>query len=220
MSKTLHHGLLVLELLAENPKGLSVTEIAEGVAVHRTVAHRLVRTLQAHHLCRRDEFKRVLPAAGLVSLAEPVEQDLRALARPVLERLAEATLATTHLVVREEEHLARALLVVEPREAKVHVSFRPGQTHAVDVGSAGLALLAAGPWQEGERPEVTEARRRGFAVTRGEVIPAVGGLSAAVHTRRGGPTMSIGVSFFERDDVQELGQTVRTYAEELAKQLH
>nr|WP_019544430.1 helix-turn-helix domain-containing protein [Streptomyces sulphureus] len=219
MSKTLHHGLLVLELLSENPKGLSTTEIAEGIGLHRTVAHRLVRTLEAHHLCRRDEFKRILPATGLVSLAEPVERDLRALARPVLEHLADATRATTHLVVREDESEVRALLVVEPREAKVHVSFRPGQTHPVDAGSAGLALLASAPPLDGERPEVAEARRQGYAVTHGEVIPAVIGVSAAVPSRRGRSTTSVGVSVFELPDAAHLGRTVTEAAAELADRL-
>ncbi|MFC6933165.1 helix-turn-helix domain-containing protein [Actinomadura yumaensis] len=64
MSKTLHNGLQILELLVHHPHGLSITEIAEAVGVHRTVAHRLVRTLEAHHLCRRDRFKRISSAPG------------------------------------------------------------------------------------------------------------------------------------------------------------
>ncbi len=123
MSKTLHHGLEILELLTSYPHGLSVTDIADGVGVHRTVAHRLIRTLEAHHLCRKDSFKRVTLGAGLVTLAEPVEQDLRTLARPILQELAEATEATAHLVVRESDTEVRALMVVEPRSAKVHVAF-------------------------------------------------------------------------------------------------
>ncbi|WP_262401912.1 helix-turn-helix domain-containing protein [Actinomadura sp. CNU-125] len=102
MSKTLHNGLQILELLVGHPQGLTLTEIAESVGVHRTVAHRLVRTLEAHRLCRRDRFKRISLGAGLVELAEPVEQDLRTLARPVLEELTDAAQATAHLVVRED----------------------------------------------------------------------------------------------------------------------
>ncbi|MEK8174940.1 helix-turn-helix domain-containing protein [Streptomyces sp. M19] len=117
MSKTLHHGLLILRLLSEHPQGLTVADVAERIGVHRTVAHRLARTLEAHQLCRRDHQRRLVLGTGLVTLAEPVEQDLRTLARPLLDELAETTQATVHLMVREGARDVRALMVVEPRGA-------------------------------------------------------------------------------------------------------
>ncbi|MGI5439782.1 IclR family transcriptional regulator [Streptomyces shenzhenensis] len=219
MSKTLHHGLLILRVLSEDPQGLTVTDVAERIGVHRTVAHRLVRTLEAHQLCRRDQQRRIVLGTGLVTLAEPVEQDLRALARPVLDELAEATRATAHLLVREGTQDMRALMVVEPRGALVHVSFRPGQTHSIQQGSGGLALLAGGPPRSGERPEVTEARAKGYAVTMGEVIPAVTGVSAAVPSHRGEATTSIGVSVFEPAGLDALGGTVVEAAKRLGNLL-
>ncbi|MGW7518544.1 IclR family transcriptional regulator [Streptomyces sp. NPDC054796] len=208
MSKTLHHGLLILRVLSEHPQGLTVSELADAIGVHRTVAHRLTRTLEAHQLCRRDHLRRVVLGTGLVTLAEPVQQDLRTLARPILDELAETTRATAHLLVREGAAEMRALMVVEPRGALVHVSFRPGQTHSIEQGSGGLALLAHGPHREGERPEVTRARAAGYAVTTGEVIPAVTGVSAAVGRRTGEATTSIGISVFEYTSLDDLGATV------------
>lgn len=219
MSKTLHHGLLILRLLSEHPGGLTVADIAERIGVHRTVAHRLVRTLEAHQLCRRDHRRRIVLGTGLVTLAEPVEQDLRTLARPLLDELAEATRATAHLMVREGTRDMRALMVVEPRGARVHVSFRPGRTHPIEQGSGGLALLADGPHRQGERPEVTAARAAGYAVTMGEVIPAVIGVSAAVPNRGGDATTSVGVSVFEPDGIEELGRTVAAAAARLGELL-
>ncbi|WP_320778705.1 IclR family transcriptional regulator [Streptomyces sp. CRN 30] len=219
MSKTLHHGLLILKVLSEHPRGLTVSELAEAVGVHRTVAHRLVRTLEAHQLCRRDHQRRIVLGTGLVSLAEPVQQDLRTLAGPVLDELAETTRATAHLLVREGADEMRALMVVEPRGALVHVSFRPGQTHPVEQGSGGLALLAHGPHRAGERPEVTEARANGYAVTMGEVIPAVTGISAAVPARDGDATASIGISVFDHTGLDTLGATVVAAARRLGELL-
>ncbi|OZM76930.1 IclR family transcriptional regulator [Pseudonocardia sp. MH-G8] len=215
MSKTLHLGLRVLELLAERPDGLSVTEVAAGIDVHRTVAHRLLRTLEAHHLCRRDKLKRFLPGSGLVTLAAPVERDLRALAAPVLEELADAVGATAHLVVQETDTHVRSLLVVQPQNAAVHVTFRTGQLDSIDQGSAGLAMLAALPHRTGERPEVGLARERGFAHSFGEVIPAVHGISAVVPGRRAGSLASIGVSVFQVTDETALGSAVRGAAQQL-----
>ncbi|MFD4193910.1 IclR family transcriptional regulator, partial [Amycolatopsis thermoflava] len=204
MSKTLHNGLQILELLVAHPQGMTLTEIAEGVGVHRTVAHRLVRTLEAHRLCRRDRFKRISLGTGLVRLAEPVEQDLRTLARPVLEELTDLTQATAHLVVREGADEVRMLMIVEPRQARMHVSFRPGQVDPIDRGSAGLALLSAAPAAEGEREEVALARKRGFAVSYGEIAPSIIGISAVVPGR----DVSIGLSLFSAPDEESRGRTV------------
>lgn len=215
MSKTLHLGLRVLELLADRPDGLSVTEVADRIGVHRTVAYRLLRTLEAHHLCRRDKLKRFLPGAGLVTLAAPVERDLRTLAAPVLEDLAEAVGATANLVVQETETQVRSLLVVQPQNAAVHVTFRTGQLDSIDRGSGGLAMLAALPPRAGERPEVGLARERGFAHSYGEIIPSVHGISAVVPGRGGGSLASIGVSVFQVTDEMALGNAVRSAAQQL-----
>lgn len=215
MSKTLHHGIEILEALAAHPHGLTISEIAEVVGVHRTVAHRLVRTLEAHRLCRRDDHKRISLATGLVTLAEPVEQDLRTLARPVLEDLADAVGATAHLVVRESEHEARALMVVEPRRATVHIAFRPGQSIPIDRGSAAMAILSALPPMEGERPEITEGRRRGWTISEGEVVPTTIGISAPVPARRGGLQAAIGISVFDDTRAEEQAAAVTVAAREL-----
>lgn len=219
MSKTLHNGLQVLELLVAHPKGMSLTEVAEAVGVHRTVAHRLVRTLEAHQLCRRDQFKRISLGTGLVRLAEPVEQDLRTLARPILEELTDATQATAHLVVRENEEQVRMLMIVEPHQARMHVSFRPGQMDPIDRGSAGLAMLAALPPVKGEREEVTRARERGFAVSYGEIAHGIVGISAIVPRSRAELPISIGLSLFEAPDEDKLGNAVVEAATRLAAQL-
>jgi DNA-binding IclR family transcriptional regulator len=214
-SKTLHHGLQVLELLVTHPQGLSLTEIAEGIGVHRTVAHRLVRTLEAHHLCRRDRFKRISLGTGLVRLAEPVEQDLRTLARPVLEELTDAAEASAHLVVRENAEQVRMLMIVEPRQARMHVAFRSGQLDPIGRGSAGLAMLAARPALAGEREEVTRARERGYAVSTGEIAPGITGISAVVPSGRDTAETSIGLSLFEAPDPDRLGRLVVAAAHRL-----
>ncbi|WP_028473423.1 IclR family transcriptional regulator [Nocardioides alkalitolerans] len=219
LSKTLDAGLRVLELLATHPDGLTITEVADGIGVHRTVAHRFVRTLEAHRLVRRDKDRRYHLGAGLVPLAEPVERDLRALALPLLEELADEVAATAHLVVQEGAEHVRALLVVEPRRADVHVAFRAGQLDSIDRGSAGMAILAALPEQDGERPEVTRARAQGYAVSFSEVVPSVHGVSAPVPALRDGAAMSVGVSVFDLAAEVELGRAVTSAAERLARAL-
>lgn len=213
MSKTLHSGLRVLEVLSARGSAMTITEIADAVGVHRTVAHRFVRTLEAHRLLRRDRAKRFHLGTGLVPLAEPVERDLRTAALPLLEELADEVSATAHLVVQEDSRHVRALMVVEPRNASVHVAFRPGQLDAIDRGSAGLAILSGQPARAGERDEVHTARERGYAVSFSEVVPSVHGVSAPVPNGRDGAQLSVGVSVFDLGDVDRLGAAVRATAQ-------
>lgn len=217
MSKTLHSGLRVLEVLSVRGEGMTITEVADAIGVHRTVAHRFLRTLEAHRLVRRDRAKRFHPGPGLVPLAEPVDRDLRSAALPLLEELADRVGATAHLVAQEDDERVRALLVVEPRNASVHVAFRSGQLDRIDRGSAGLAILAARSARPGERPEVAEARRRGYAVSYSEVIPSVHGISAAVPGHRDGAPLSVGISVFDLSAQDTLAAAVLATAAQVAR---
>ena len=53
-AQTLDRGLRLLTLVAESPGGLTVTEAAAALGVGRAVVYRLVTTLTAHALVRRD----------------------------------------------------------------------------------------------------------------------------------------------------------------------
>jgi DNA-binding IclR family transcriptional regulator len=208
----------VLEVLSDHPDGLTVTEIAEAIGVHRTVAHRFLRTLEVHRLVRRDRAKRFHPGPGLVPLAEPVDRDLRTIAQPFLEELADEAGATAHLVAQEDVDHVRALLVVEPRRASVHIAFRPGQLDRISVGSAGIAILSAQGPRPDERAEIGQARARGFAVSFSEVIPSVYGLSAPVAARRD-QALAIGVSLFALTDEERLAALVTSTARNLGAAL-
>jgi DNA-binding IclR family transcriptional regulator len=111
------------------------------------------------------------------------------------------------------------LMIVEPRRAAIHVAFRTGQLDPIGRGSAGLAILSAAPPLPGERAEVTLARERGFAVSKGEIAPGITGISAVVPGGRDHPETSIGLSLFETPDPDELGRLVVTAAHRLGSLL-
>jgi DNA-binding IclR family transcriptional regulator len=220
LSKTLDSGIRVLEVLCAHGEGLTITEVAELVGVHRTVAHRFLSTLEAHRLVRRDRAKRFHLGAGLVPLAEPVERNLRDLASPLLEDLADEVGATAHLVAEEDDAHVRALLVVEPRNASVHVAFRAGQLDAIERGSAGMAILSTRPPRAGERESIATARQRGYAVSFAEIIPAVHGISAPVPAHRDGlGGLSVGVSLFDLSREEQIAPAVVATAARLARAL-
>lgn len=216
ISKTLDRGLVALEFISDNPTGVTLTEVAKHLDVHRTIAHRLIGTLERHNLVRRSDAKLISPAVGLIRLAESVDQDLRKVVRPVLQALADKLGATAHLIIATGPDQVQALVVVEPTNAAAHIAFRAGQIHPIHQGSGGLAILAAHPAMDGERPEVAEARARGYAVSRGEVIPSAWGLSAHVSAAPGMGDFSIGVTVFQSSLLDVFAPVVLQSAQELA----
>ena len=75
-SQTLSRGIRVLEIVASSPVNLSIAEIAAKLEVHRSIAYRIIRTLEQHHLLNRDEAGHIRSASGLAVLARSVQRDL------------------------------------------------------------------------------------------------------------------------------------------------
>lgn len=219
VAKTLDRGLQVLDLVADHPNGLTITEISACLSLDRTIIHRLLRTLAAHRLVRCDQHKRYQLAVGLIRLAEAVNHDLRSVALPVLEELADTVKATTNIAIPEGDEVV-VLATVEPRRAEVHVAYRAGQSHPLNYGSAGLAILAARPPQPGERRAVTEARAAGYAVSHEEVVGGTWGVSAPLAVRGGRIEASVGVSLFSNEALEWVGEQVRLAAHKIAAQLY
>lgn len=218
-AQTLDRGLRLLWHLAERPDGETLTELSQGLGVNRTAVHRMLETFLAHGLVRRDEDKRFHLSYGLVRLAAAVDLDLRGTAYPIMAELADTTMATTNLMVPINEHEVQAVLVVAPRLAPVHLSFRTGQRHPINRGSGGIAVLAARPETPDDSAQVREARRLGYAVTSAEIIPGVTGVSAPVLTPPGQPELSIGVSLVDPDAVGRVADAVIKAAKRLGDEL-
>jgi DNA-binding IclR family transcriptional regulator len=197
--QTLDRGLRLLRLLAAEPGGLTVSELAARLDVHRAIVYRLLGTLAQHRFVVRAADGRHRLSIGLVELARSVDGDWRALALAELQALAEDVAATATLSVAADDD-AVALLVVEPRSTALHVAYRPGLRHALTRGASGKAILAGRPPQPGEPADVTRARQTGIAVSRGELQAGAVGIAAAI-TVDGWADASVGVvSFTDFDE--------------------
>lgn len=216
-AQTLGRGLRVLEVLRGHVNGLGVLEISTALGLNRTVVYRLLGTLRVHGLVAQDENGRFLLAGGLLALAAGVRADLRAIARPPLAALADEVSATAFLTVIEGGE-AISVGVMPPRSGRLHVSYHVGMRHPLTVGAAGLAILAGRAPQPGERPEVTEARVRGYVVTSGELEAGAWGLAAPVP--RGAPAIgSIGVAAMAPLDIDRTVEAVRRTAQDISRAL-
>jgi DNA-binding IclR family transcriptional regulator len=214
--QTLDRGLSVLTELAGVSSGLTVTELAERLGVHRTIASRLASTLAGHHLVMRGADGRYRLGLRLIELAGHVLPQLSDVALPVLRRLAEARNMTSFLSVADHDECV-ALVVVEPRNTDVHVGYRTGSRHPIARGAPGIAILAGQPATAGEDEIVEEARRRGYALTRGHLQQGAVGVAAPVHDEV--LRASVGVVAFEEPTVDAAVPDVLAAAAQIAEQL-
>lgn len=206
-SQALDRGLRLLALLAEAERGLSVSELAEGLGISRAAVYRLVTALETHAVVRRPADGRVRLGLGLLDLARRVLPELRSAARGPLRVLAERAGATAHLTVLDGED-ALAVAVVEPSWTDFHVAYRVGTRHPVARGAAGRAiLLGRGP-----------AAGADVAITVGELQPGAHGVAAPVRDVPG-LEASVGVVALADLDVAEVGPAVVEAAAAVARRL-
>ncbi|MBY6060452.1 IclR family transcriptional regulator [Microbacterium esteraromaticum] len=176
-SQTLSRGIRILELLADEP--LTIDEIAARLDVHRSIAYRLLRTLEDHRLVDRDANGQVGLGPRMAALAAGVAHDLQAAALPELTAVANDLTQTAFLAVLDGDECI-TLSSVEPRHTVANVAQRPGARHPVTVGAPGKAILSQLPEAQWPatisaqlRADVAETHTRGYATSHDEVIPTV-----------------------------------------------
>jgi DNA-binding IclR family transcriptional regulator len=204
-AQTLDRGLRLLQLVADAPTGLTVTEAAGRLGVGRAVVYRLATTLAEHGMIRRDATGRLRLGAGVLHLARRAQPLVADAALPCLRRLAEQVGATAHLTIAEGGE-ALALAVVEPSWTQFHVAYRAGSRHPLELGAAGQAILAG---RDG---------RHGYVTTSGQLQPGAFGVAAPVPDVEG-LEASVGVVALAELDTESVGAQVVATAIAVAKAL-
>jgi IclR family acetate operon transcriptional repressor len=142
-------AVALLDALAGSESGLGVNELARRIGVNASTASRLLATLQEGGLVTRD------PGGGpyrlglrLVTLADRVlaQQDVRALARPLLMRLAAETGETATLSLPGDEAAITVDFVPSPSSVVSMARVgRPSIPHATATGKVMLAFAEGAP---------------------------------------------------------------------------
>lgn len=195
-SQTLDRGLEVLEAVIGAERPLSVSEVAAATDLNRSVAYRLLRTLESRGLVVQLDGSGYQAGLGLLRLMPRVRHSIVEHVRPVLAELARQVGATVVLTLRDREQEV-CLLCVQPPGDGPFISFREGAAAPLGRGAGSLAMLALGAPRDGERPEVVRAREEGaLAVVRtaGELRAGTAGLALAVSGR---PDLAVSVVFFD-----------------------
>ncbi|MCU1547401.1 MAG: MarR family transcriptional regulator [Arthrobacter sp.] len=225
-SQTLSRGIRALEILAAAQQPLTIAELADAMGVHRSVAYRILRTLEDHSLLVRDDGGRVQPGPGLAVLARSVSRTLQTAALPELTQLANALTMSAFVAVWDHEDCV-TLVTVDPRHTGAAVVQHPGSRHPINAGAPGIAIQSALSEQEWKaaapgidyRPEAAEARRRGFATSHDEVIMGVSSLAVPIRVPGGRPAALAVVYIRAAQDPEDVAAALAASAARIEGQL-
>ena len=203
-SQTLSRGIRILEILAAHGGAMSSAAITTELGLHRSIAYRLLRTLELHRLVVRDDRGHYLLGPRLASLAATVERDLQQAAAPIL-RAAVDDLGVTCFLVRLDGDEAITLLSVEPRSSIVSVAQHPGTEHPLGVGAPGRAVLCQLPqheWPETlsdeQRAATLATLEQGYASSHDEVIHGLKSVAVALQIR-GSAALAVAAAFLSHE---------------------
>lgn len=226
-AQTLSRGIRALEVLADASGPMTIAELAAALDVHRSIAYRILRTLEDHRLVVRDASGRVLLGPRLAALARSVQHDLQAAALPELTAVANE-LAMTAFVAVLDQHEVVTLVSVEPRHVVATVAQRPGTRHPLANGAPGIAIqsaLTAAQWaqlgsEERMREEAITARVDGYAFSHDEVIPGLRSIASPLIVP-GQPPAAVAVVFVgSRMPDDQVGARLSRAADAIAASLH
>lgn len=201
MVRSVERTLKILMCVAAADKPLGLSEISAATGVDKATALRLLATLEAFRLVRRDDADRKYAVgAGVWQLSKFYQNDLRTVAQPYLRSLADTTGESVTLVVKRG--LERVVLMAI--EATHELRIVPALNSVVPIysGASGKVFMAFMP--EAERDRIIEltglkplnergltdrksfltaleqVRRDGYAATIGDVTLGAAAVAAPV----------------------------------------
>lgn len=244
--QSLVRALHVLRAIALAPDGLILRDVARGVGLPVSTAHRLLTTLQGERFVRANPETgawTIGPEAFAVGQGFVRGRDIAALARPRLRALMQRWSETASLYVEAEGALV-CIAQVESRQM-VRAVAGVGGAVGLHATAAGKALLAALPPAERAAtlsaldytartartltsPEaltasLIEDARRGWSIDDEELVEGVRCAAAAVRDHDGRPVAAVSVSGpvgrLTPDVLAALGHAVAATAAEVSRDL-
>ncbi|MFF2486172.1 IclR family transcriptional regulator [Microbacterium sp. NPDC058062] len=203
-SQTLARGLTALALIGESETPVTVAFLASALGVHRSMAYRLVRTLEDEGFVTRSGDGGLELGARIVALARNVSRDLREAAGPELSLLADQFTMTAFVVTYDGQQ-AVTLSSAEPRNASAAVAQRPGNRHPIDRGAPGRVIRS--------QLDPVAFPPAPFETSHDELLPGLSSVAVPLSTGSGSPA-SLAVLYLTREIdtprvVEALAQSAR-----------
>jgi len=144
--QSLCRALSILNVIADDDHGLTMTEIAQRAGLPMSTTHRLLTTLQHETYVRYDNDQSLWKMgvqAFIIGNAFVRSRDIIATSRPFMAALMEQSGETTNLAVADQGECIY-LAQVECRQM-MRVQAKPGSRVPIHSSAVGKALLAAMP---------------------------------------------------------------------------
>ena len=226
-SQTLSRGLRALELLADAEAPMTITELADGLGVHRSNAYRILRALEQHRFVVRDDAGRIRLGPKLAALAHGVAPALHTAATPAITELAYSLGMTGFLTVLDADEVV-TLVTVEPSNVSATIARNPGVRHPVAKGAPGHAIESILSETErrtylgsSEPSELAlEAKELGYALSQNEVIDGVTSLAIPLRIKGEPPAALAVVHFNIPENVETVVAALRAAADKIVRSYH
>jgi len=150
--QSLCRALSILNVIAEEDHGLTMTNIAQRTGLPLSTTHRLLTTLQHERYVRCDNDQSLWKAgvqAFIIGNAFVRSRDIIATSRPFMTALMEKSEETTNLAVADQGECIY-LAQVECRQM-MRVQAKPGSRVPIHSSAVGKALLAAMPDEKAKK---------------------------------------------------------------------
>jgi len=224
--------LRILSAFRDAGGELGVTDLSQALDLDKSVVHRILGTLAAHHfLDRNPETRkyRVGLRAWEVGRRYTVRSWVDEAAVPLLADLVSRTGGTAYVGSLDGSEIVYLATVDGAGPIRVHVDVGARTSaHTTALGRAILAALPdddlatlleqidlptrpnpkAGRTRSALLAELEVTRERGYAINRGESRPGVGAVGAPVRDSRGTPVAALSVGFPMMPEYEQLWEIV------------
>ena len=231
----------VLEALASENQ-LGVSELAARLGIHKSTVFRFLSSLQSLGYVRQNDSDdkyglsyKILELAGRMLSGI----DVRQVARPVMERLADETQETINLAIREHTDVIFIEKIDSGQPLRMHSYV--GQKVPIHVTALGKVLLAWGPQRildsilekrdlkrftdtsitepAALQAEIRRIRAQGYAEDREEQLPGVRCIGAPILDREGSVVAALSIALPSQRFDSEKGEFLKNKVCEGARQI-
>ena len=214
MAKTVAKGLALIEILAENDKPLSLSDLARELGAPKSNVYFLLKTIAAEGYVEQEpDTRRYFLTLKLWELGTRVlgRLDLRRIASPYLASLAEKTSETVNLAILDHGDVVYIDKIDSPMPVRAYTPVgRRAPAYCTATGKALLAFqtdeliakVAAGILRHTDatvrsradlKRELASVRERGYSMNRGEWRDSVRGVAVPVMDASGKVVAAVGV---------------------------
>jgi DNA-binding IclR family transcriptional regulator len=218
--QTIERVSLILEMVGQNPHGMSIRDLSSGLNLPKGTIHRLLSSLSYFGYIRQDpETKVYFLGLKLMDLNAQLSNqlDFRKVAEPILRDLVEKTKQTAHLVVLDRDEVVYVEKIETQHPAGgLKMASRVGSRnpiHSSAVGKVLLSYFSEEAWEgflqrkglprrtantitdpHSFRDHLKTVRSQGYAIDEEENEKGIRCVGAPIFDGKGRPVAAISVS--------------------------